>query len=91
MKGRIDGMVLDKLFYFDEVEDPAAQYETFMKLGNLDELVLAYACSIHKSQGSEYPCVVIPVHTQHYVSRRLRPERLTTWRPSPRTSGSSRH
>ncbi|MFH0901979.1 MAG: AAA family ATPase, partial [Pseudomonadota bacterium] len=33
----------------------------------LDELVLAYACSIHKSQGSEYPCVVIPVHTQHYV------------------------
>ena len=34
---------------------------------DLDELVLAYACSIHKSQGSEYPCVVIPLHTQHYV------------------------
>ncbi len=34
---------------------------------DLDELVLAYACSIHKAQGSEYPCVVIPVHTQHYV------------------------
>jgi exodeoxyribonuclease V alpha subunit len=34
---------------------------------DLDDLVLAYACSIHKSQGSEYPCVVIPVHTQHYV------------------------
>ncbi len=33
----------------------------------LDELVLAYACSIHKSQGSEYPAVVIPVHTQHYI------------------------
>ena len=33
----------------------------------LDELVLAYACSIHKSQGSEYPCVVMPLHTQHYV------------------------
>ncbi len=33
----------------------------------LDELVLAYACTIHKSQGSEYPAVVIPVHTQHYV------------------------
>lgn len=33
----------------------------------LDELTLAYACSIHKSQGSEYPCVVIPLHTQHYV------------------------
>jgi len=34
---------------------------------DLDELVLAYACSIHKSQGSEYPCVVLPVHTQHYM------------------------
>ena len=33
----------------------------------LDELVLAYACSIHKAQGSEYPCVVIPLHTQHFV------------------------
>jgi exodeoxyribonuclease V alpha subunit len=33
----------------------------------LDELQLAYACSIHKAQGSEYPAVVIPVHTQHYV------------------------
>jgi exodeoxyribonuclease V alpha subunit len=34
---------------------------------DLDELVLAYATSIHKAQGSEYPCVVIPVHTQHFV------------------------
>ncbi len=33
----------------------------------LDELAPAYAITIHKSQGSEYPCVVIPVHTQHYV------------------------
>ncbi|MCY3020384.1 MAG: ATP-dependent RecD-like DNA helicase [Planctomycetota bacterium] len=33
----------------------------------LDELTLAYACSIHKSQGSEYPVVVIPIHTQHYM------------------------
>jgi exodeoxyribonuclease V alpha subunit len=35
--------------------------------GDLDELSLAYVLSIHKSQGSEYPCVVIPVHTQHYI------------------------
>jgi len=35
--------------------------------GDLDTLSLAYVLSIHKSQGSEYPCVVIPVHTQHYV------------------------
>jgi exodeoxyribonuclease V alpha subunit len=35
--------------------------------GDLDELALAYVLSIHKSQGSEYPCVVIPLHTQHYM------------------------
>lgn len=33
----------------------------------LDELVLAYAISVHKSQGSEYPAVVIPMLTQHYM------------------------
>jgi exodeoxyribonuclease V alpha subunit len=33
----------------------------------LDELVLAYAISIHKSQGSEYPAVVVPILSQHYV------------------------
>ena len=33
----------------------------------LDELVLAYAVSVHKSQGSEYPAVVIPILTQHYI------------------------
>ena len=32
----------------------------------VDELNLAYATSIHKSQGSEYPCVVIPLSMQHY-------------------------
>lgn len=35
--------------------------------GELDELVLCYATTIHKSQGSEYPVVVIPVSTQHYM------------------------
>ena len=34
--------------------------------GELDELVLAYATTIHKSQGSEYTAVVIPLTTQHY-------------------------
>jgi exodeoxyribonuclease V alpha subunit len=35
--------------------------------GELDELQLAYALTIHKSQGSEFPCVILPVSTQHYV------------------------
>jgi len=34
---------------------------------DLDEIILAYAVSIHKSQGSEYPAVVIPILTQHYI------------------------
>ena len=35
-------------------------------VGELDMLVAAYAATIHKSQGSEYPAVIIPVLTQHY-------------------------
>ena len=35
--------------------------------GELDTLVPAYAATIHKSQGSEYPAVVIPILTQHYA------------------------
>jgi len=35
--------------------------------GELDALAPAYAVTIHKSQGSEYPAVVIPVLTQHYA------------------------
>jgi exodeoxyribonuclease V alpha subunit len=37
------------------------------EFGDLDMLVPAYAATIHKSQGSEYPAVVIPVMTQHYA------------------------
>ena len=33
----------------------------------LDELMLSYATTVHKSQGSEYPAVVMPIHTQHYA------------------------
>jgi exodeoxyribonuclease V alpha subunit len=35
--------------------------------GELDQVVLAYATTIHKSQGSEYPAVVLPLTTQHYT------------------------
>lgn len=40
--------------------------EISYQLGELDELSLAYATTIHKSQGSEYPCVVIPMAMQHF-------------------------
>ena len=36
-------------------------------LSDLDELVLAYATSVHKAQGSEYPAVVMPIFMQHYI------------------------
>jgi exodeoxyribonuclease V alpha subunit len=33
----------------------------------LDELQPAFAMTVHKSQGSEYPVVVVPIHTQHFM------------------------
>jgi exodeoxyribonuclease V alpha subunit len=44
-------------------EDRWVDYE----FSDLDEIALAYAVSVHKSQGSEFPAVVLPVVTQHYI------------------------
>ena len=44
------------------VDGRAVRYDR----AQLDELVLAYAVSVHKAQGSEYPAVVMPVTTQHF-------------------------
>ena len=46
-----------------DFDDRKVEYEA----DELDEICLAYATSIHKSQGSEYPAVVIPLHTSHYM------------------------
>ncbi len=49
--------------FSDAADAEAVVYEQH----ELDELTLAYACSIHRAQGSEYPCVVIPLVMQHYL------------------------
>jgi len=47
--------------------DAAGTREVRYDRSDLEEVVLAYAISVHKSQGSEYPAVVMPMSTQHYV------------------------
>lgn len=56
---RIDPIEQNLCVLMDEKE---VSYE----FSELDELVLAYAVSIHKYQGSECPCIVMPVHTAHF-------------------------
>jgi exodeoxyribonuclease V alpha subunit len=46
-----------------DFDDKAVEYES----DELDEISLAYATSIHKSQGSEYPVVILPLHTSHFM------------------------
>jgi exodeoxyribonuclease V alpha subunit len=61
--GRVSGIDADDQAVVVEFDGRAVEYD----FADLDELQLAYCTSIHKSQGSEYPAVVIPVHTQHYT------------------------
>jgi exodeoxyribonuclease V alpha subunit len=60
--------------YIDDVDPEAGELTARFDdravtygFGELDTLVPAYAATIHKSQGSEYPAVVIPILTQHYT------------------------
>jgi exodeoxyribonuclease V alpha subunit len=61
--GRITALDLVNQSLTVRIDDLDVVYE----FSELDELVHAYAVSVHKSQGSEYRAVVVPVLTQHYI------------------------
>jgi len=61
--GKIERIDLEDSRVFIDFDGRLIEYE----FGELDQVSLAYAISIHKSQGSEYPAVVIPLATQHYL------------------------
>ena len=52
-----------KIRFPDVDGDRDVIYESY----ELEELTLSYAVSVHKSQGSEYPVIVMPISTQHYL------------------------
>jgi exodeoxyribonuclease V alpha subunit len=61
--GRIAGIDREDGKIRVDFEDKTVEYDS----DEWDEISLAYATSIHKSQGSEYPVVVLPLHTSHYM------------------------
>ncbi len=61
--GRILAIDRDVASVKVEFLEKIVEYES----DQLDEIALAYATSVHKSQGSEYPVVVMPLHTTHYM------------------------
>lgn len=61
--GRIQSIDTEEGLLTIVFDGRAVIYET----GELDTLALAYATSVHKAQGAEYPAVVIPLATQHYT------------------------
>ena len=61
--GRINSINLEDQVVTVRIDDRPIGYD-FLEL---DELIHAYAISIHKAQGSEFPAVVIPLLTTHYV------------------------
>jgi exodeoxyribonuclease V alpha subunit len=61
--GRITTMDAEASTMTITFDNREVTYET----GDLDDLVLAYATSIHKSQGSEYPAVVVTMMSSHFV------------------------
>ncbi|HEY7558333.1 MAG TPA: ATP-dependent RecD-like DNA helicase [Candidatus Binatia bacterium] len=61
--GRIVGIDKEEGKIRVDFDDKVVEYES----DEWDEISLAYATSVHKSQGSEYPAVILPLHTSHYM------------------------
>jgi exodeoxyribonuclease V alpha subunit len=61
--GRITAIAWESREVLISIDGRAVVYD----FSDLDEIVPAYAVSVHKSQGSEYPAVIIPIVTQHYI------------------------
>ncbi len=64
--GRITSLDLEEGELTVSYPDLGQPREVSYDLRDLDELTLSYAVSVHKSQGSEYPVIIMPVLTQHY-------------------------
>jgi exodeoxyribonuclease V alpha subunit len=61
--GRLVGIDMEEQKVQVKFEDRVVDYD----LSDLDDVVLAYAISVHKSQGAEYPAIVVPLLSQHYI------------------------
>jgi exodeoxyribonuclease V alpha subunit len=68
--GRVKRLDLIEQQVIVEVDEPGSKdssREVPYEFTDMDELLPAYAISVHKSQGNEYPCVIVPLLTQHFV------------------------
>ncbi|MFH0922108.1 MAG: ATP-dependent RecD-like DNA helicase [Fibrobacterota bacterium] len=61
--GRLERIDTEEQSLAVRFDDRRVEYD----FDELDELMLAYSITVHKSQGSEYPCVLMPIHTTHAI------------------------
>ncbi len=61
--GFIEEIHVDLMYLMIQFDSKPVKYE----FSELNQIVLAYAASVHKFQGSESPCIVMPIHSSHYM------------------------